>query len=161
MAHHTLDDPIGSEVSPVERAFAQEAFGREIIERRNAVAVLIRNWIETDEKFPIPIYDRLIERLRHLDGPTRSDIASVALLMADEMTRNILETFDRDRERVANYAIVAQMRRLGAAHVTDEIDINRGNPRIGLTWMYKRWLSRFAPSELRAGSSRTVKSNLT
>ena len=148
-------DVIVDDVEPKRREQIQEDFGRHLVEQRNRMASLVRKWIESDTKFPVPVYDRLIDRVRQLDAATRADIASVSLLMADEIVGAVLAVFARGDEmfvdsRLANYAVVAQFRRPGSDDVVEEVDVNRGKPVIAIWDRYKRWLSRYAPSELRA-----------
>ncbi|SRR5258705_292836 len=154
----TIFDPIVANVSEGERAAVQQLFGRHVVEQRNRMAVLVRRWIESDLKHPLPIYDRLIDRVRALDEGTRHDIASIALLMADEIASAILIVFAgsddlRDNGKCINYAIVAQSRAPDSDDVDVETDVNRGDPITPLWNDYKRWLNRFAPTELRATTS--------
>ncbi len=150
----SIYDPIVDDVSPERREKAQEDFGRHVVELRNRMAKAVRKWIETDAKFPIPIYDRLIDRIRQLPPETRADVASISLLMADQIVSAVLIAFAgsddmRAGERLVNYAIIAQSRDPGSHDVVEEIDINRGEPIASLWDRYKKWLSRFAPSDLR------------
>lgn len=150
-------DPIVADVNVEVRERVQAEFGRHLVEQRNRVASQVRKWIETDTKFPIPIYDRVVERVRKLDAKTRADVASICLLMADQIATGILATFAGGDEmqtdgRVVNYAIVAQFRQPGSDEVTGQVDVNRGEPVIPLWDRYKRWLNRFAPSALRPRS---------
>lgn len=150
----SIYDPIVQDVSEERREMAQEEFGRHVVELRNRMAQAVRKWIETDAKFPIPIYDRLIGRIRHLPPETRADIASVSLLMADQIASAVLIAFAgsddmRAGDRLVNYAVIAQSRDPGSHEVVEEVDINRGEPVAALWDQYKRWLSRFAPSDLR------------
>ena len=144
----SIYDPIVGNVSEERRRQAQEEFGRHLIEQRDRMAVLVRKWIETDSKFPVPIHDRLLDRIRRLPSSTRADIASISLLMSDQVVSAMLAVFARGDEtrindRVVNYAIVAQVRERGSEALIDEVDINRGQPVIALWDDYKRWLSRF------------------
>jgi hypothetical protein len=152
-----INDPLAPEVSEERRSQVQEDFGRHLVEERNRFAALVRKWIETDAKFPVPIYDRLLDRVRALDPPLRRDVASVALLMADEVVKGILEVFSRSDvtragHQVVNYAIVAQSRDPQSETVLDEVDVNRGRPVIPIWDEYKKWLSLYAPPDLRPRS---------
>ena len=150
----TIYDPIVADVSSEKREHAQEEFGRHLIEQRNRMALLVRKWIQTDAKFPVPLYDRLIDRIRKMDTASRSDVASIALLMADQIISAILIAFDlgdemQTGERLVNYAIVAQIREPNSDEVIEEVDVNRGEPIAAVWKTYNRWLSRYAPAELR------------
>jgi hypothetical protein len=147
-------DPVLPDVDEPRRERVQEDFGRHVVEQRNRMAALVRQWIEDDKRFPTQIYDRLLDRVRELDPAFRSDIASVALLMADQIVEAVLGTFDlgdyaHSDDRLVNYAIIAQFRMAGSEEVIDEVDVNRGQPVIAVWKSYKRWLSRYAPVELR------------
>ena len=74
-------DTILPDVDEAERARVQEDFGRHVVEHRNRMAALVRKWIVTDAKLPIPIYDRLLQRVRRLGPSLREDIVSTSLLM--------------------------------------------------------------------------------
>ena len=155
----TIYDPIVADVSADRRKQAQEEFGRHLVEQRNFMAALVRKWIETDSKFPIPIYDRMLDRVRRMDAETRADVASIALLMADQVVKALLGTFDLGNDtqtdgRCINYAVIAQARPPDTDEVQEEVDINRGEPVIAVWNAYTRWLSRYAPSELRASTPR-------
>jgi hypothetical protein len=123
------------------------------------MAAQVRKRIETDTKFPVPIYDRLLDRIRGLDSGVRADIASISLLMADEIVAAVLATFAGGDEMqsgsvAVNYAIVAQTRYARSDDVIEQIDINRGKPVIAIWDRFKRWLNRYAPSDLRATTIR-------
>jgi hypothetical protein len=159
LATPTIYDPISPDVTVARRKQVQEDFGRHIAECRNRMAALVREWIETDASFPIPIYDRLINRIKGLDPGTRADIASIALLMADEMITAVLMAFGRDDDMrsgdsVVNYAIVAQVRGPSSDEVDEQVDVNRGKPVIAIWDEYKRWLSRHTPAALRTTAAR-------
>src|SRR5260221_12153524 len=94
----TVFDPITPDVTAERREYVQEEFCRHLMEQRNRIASVVREWIETDKKFPIPIYEVLISRIRHLDARTRADVASVSLLMADEIITGVLALFARGEE---------------------------------------------------------------
>ncbi len=156
---HTIFDPLLPNVGIDKRQRAQEDFGRHLVEQRNQMATIVRKWIETDAKFPIPIYDRMIDRVRQMDAPSRADVASVALLMADQIVTAILVAFDMGDEmrsdgKCVNYAIVAQIREAGSDEVIEDLDVNRGEPVIATWNAYKRWLSRYASSDVRPVASR-------
>lgn len=151
----TIYDPITVDVPEKLREVAQEEFGQHLIECRNRVASQIIDWIEGGKRFPIPMYDRLLEKLRASDPEIRANISAIALLMADEMVSGVLMVFSRSDDfragnTAVNYSIVAQMRAVGSDDVIEEVDVTRGTPIIVIWDMYKRWLSRFAPSNLRA-----------
>jgi hypothetical protein len=155
---NTFNDPIVDDIDPVRRAKIQEDFGRHLVEQRNRMAALVRKWIETDAKFPVPLYDRLLARVRKLDDSVREDVASISLLMADQIVRAILTCFARGDDmrsdgKVVNYAIVAQSRSIGSDVIIEEVDVNRGEPVIAIWDQYSRWLSRYAPSDVRAVTS--------
>jgi hypothetical protein len=157
-----ISDPLLPDVDANDRRAAQDDFGRHVVEQRNRMAALVRKWIESDTRFPVPLYDKLIERIRQLDASTRSDIASIALLMADQIVGAVLGTFDGGddmtvdgKETCVNYAIVAQLHRIGSDEVSEQFDINRGEPVIAIWKSYNRWLSKFADSAVRAVSSRS------
>src|SRR5882724_3049456 len=149
----SIQDPIFPDISTKRREQAQEDFGRHLVEQRNRMAARVRKWIESDAKFPIPLYDRLIDRIRELDSKTREDVASIALLMADEILWAALTVFGTGEDtrmdgKVVNYTVVAQVRRPGTEDILEQVDIDRGEPVIVLSKEYKRWLSRHAPTEL-------------
>jgi hypothetical protein len=155
----STNDPVSSNVDRKRREEAQEVFGRHIVEQRNRMAVRVRRWIETEERFPLPIYDHLLDRVRKMDPAVRADVASIALLMADQIVSAVLTAFDGGDEMIAdgqfvNYAVVAQMREPGSDKVLSEVDVNRGDPIIAVWNAYSKWLSRYAPTELRAVSAR-------
>jgi hypothetical protein len=155
MTNRTTRDTIAPDALEGVRKRAQEAFGRHLIERRDLVAARVREWIETDAAFPIPMYDRLVAKVRQLDDSMRRDVASIALMMADEIVAGVLSAFDLGNDTTAgdksvNYAIVAQACGPGSDDVLEQIDINRGDPSVHVSDTYKRWLSRYAPAELRA-----------
>ncbi len=150
----SIYDPILADVSVERREKVQEEFGRHVVEQRNRMASLIRKWIETDTRFPIPVYDRLLDRVRELEPSVRADIASIALLMSDQTVTAVLSVFAKGEEmrsddKVASYAIVSQCREPGCDEVIDQVDVNRGKPVVALWDEYKRWLGRYAPSDLR------------
>lgn len=150
----TIHDAIVEDTDADNRNQVQQDFGRHIIEQRNRMAAHVRKWIETDTKFPIPLYDRLIDQFRRMDASIRAEVASVALLMADLIVSAILTAFDlgdemRAKNLVANYAIIAQYRTPGSDDVIKQVDVNRGKPIIAVRNQYKQWLSRFTPSDLR------------
>jgi hypothetical protein len=150
----TIFDAIVPDVDSERRKQVQEDFGRHVVEQRNRMAALVRKWIESDAKFPIPVYDRLLDRIRRLDPTVRADIASISLLMADQIVSAVLGTLDggsyaRTNDAVVNYAVIAQLRTPDSDDVIEEVDVNRGKPTIPLWDYYKRWLGRYAPSELR------------
>jgi hypothetical protein len=129
----TVDEPLIDGIDPERRKRLQEEFGRHLVEHRNYMAALVRQWIEADKRYPVPMYDRLLERVRHLDHATRADVASIALLMADQIVSAVLATFARgDEMRVnadlVNYVIIAQIRRRESDEVVEEVDVNRGEP---------------------------------
>ena len=151
----SIFQPVAKDVDAATRSRIQEEFGRHVVENRNRMAELVRKWIETDAKFPTPIYDRLIEKIRQLDPPMREAVASVALLMADQIVSGVLATFDkgddmRSGDSIVNYAVVALIRRPEGAEQIEKVDVNCGKPVIAMWDRYKKWLSRFAPSRLRA-----------
>ena len=74
--HRTIFDPVAIDVDRPTRERVQEDFGKHVVERRNQMAELIRRWIETDMKFPVAIYDRLLDRVRFLNPSVRSDVAT-------------------------------------------------------------------------------------
>jgi len=156
--HRTIHDPIVKDVDSAVRAETQETFGRHIVENRNRMAELARQWIEGLAQFPIPIYDRLLDRIRCLDPSVRADVASISLLMADQIVSGILSTFDKGDEMkagdaIVNYAVIAQIRHPGDEVVVETIDVNCGRPVMAMWDRYKKWLTRFAPSRLRAVAS--------
>jgi hypothetical protein len=63
---NSIYEPIAADVDADRRRQVQEDFGRHIVENRNRMAELVRKWIEADVTFPIPIYDRLIDKVRQL-----------------------------------------------------------------------------------------------
>ncbi len=155
---HSIYDPILPDVSVERREKIQEEFGRCVVEQRNRIASLVRKWIETDSKFPIPIYDRLLDRVKKLDPSTRADIASISLLMSDQIVSAVLAIFAKGDEmhvndKIVNYAIIAQLRDPGCDEVIDEVDVNRGKPVVAFWDEYKRWLNRFASSDVRPVAS--------
>ena len=150
----SLYHPISADVAPERRKEAQEDFGRHLVEQRNRMASLVRKWIETDMRFPVPVYDRLLDRVRRMDAAVRADVASIALLMGDQIVSAVLTAFDRGDDmradgRCVNYAVVSQLRDPGSDDVCEEVDVNRGEPVVAVWKAYARWLSRFAPVELR------------
>jgi hypothetical protein len=154
----TIYDPIVSDVGTERRKQVQEDFGRHLVEQRNQMAELVRKWIETDTKFPIPIYDRLLNRIKQLDPAMRADIASISLLMADQIVTGVLFAFSKGDEmqtnnKSVNYAVIAQLRNSGSDEILEQIDVNRGEPALAVGKAYTRWLSRYAPSSLRTRSS--------
>jgi hypothetical protein len=156
-----LLEPIFPGADDETRKRAQEEFGRHLVERRNRMAALVRNWIEDDVKFPVPIFDRIIDRVRQMDAASRADVASTALLMADQVVVAILGAFAlgddmRADGKCINYAIVAQLRKPGSHEILDEIDVNRGTPAIAIWDMYKRWLSRYAVPDVRPAVGRSI-----
>jgi hypothetical protein len=153
----TTHSPLFPEVTPERREALQEAFGRHIARERDREAARVRQLIEGDRKFWLPLYDRMLGRLRQLDPATRADVASAALLMADEIVTGILTVFDGSDSHafeggLVNYAIVAQLRDSQSLEVREQVDVNRGDPVIAVWDQYKKWLSRYTPSELRASS---------
>jgi len=155
----TMYEPLAGEVVPDQRKNAQDDFGRHVIEQRNRMAVLVRQWIETDKRFPVPVYDRLLDRVRPMDAQIRAEVASIALLMADQIVTAVLTAFDKGDDMTAdgmfvNYAIIAQKRKPGSDEVFEEVDVNRGEPVLAVWKAYGRWLNRFAPADLRASCSR-------
>jgi len=147
-------DPLFQDVRPERRRQAQDDFGRHLVEQRNRMAALVRKWVETDARLGIPIHDRLLGRVKRLDAETRADIASIALLMADQILAAALTVFDRGEGMCAdgkcvNYAVVAQIREPGTLSVSEEVDVNRGEPVLAVWKAYAQWLARFAPVELR------------
>ena len=158
---NSIYDPIADDVDEARRSEVQEDFGRHLVENRNRMAELVRKWIETDAAFPIPIYDRLLDQVRQLDPSMREAVASISLLMADQIVSGVLATFDKGDEMralgsVVNYAIVAQIRRPSQQAPIENVDVNSGKPVIAMWDRYKKWLSRFAPSKLRATLNRTT-----
>jgi hypothetical protein len=154
----TIFEPLCPNVRSARRSQVQEAFGRHLVEQRNRMAKLVRDWIETDRKYPIPIHDRIIDRVRQLDPSIRRDVAAVALLMADEIVSGVLTAFARGDDllidgQLVNYAILAQLRDASSERIVEQVDVNRGDPVMAIWDQYKRWLSRYAPSDLR-GSDR-------
>lgn len=74
--------------------------------------------------------------------------------MADQIVTAVLIAFAgsddmRAGDSLVNYAIIAQSRDPGSHDVVEEVDINRGEPIAALWDRYKKWLSRYAPSDLR------------
>jgi len=154
MMIHSIYDPIMQDVAESRRKELQEEFGRHVVEQRNRMATLVRQWIETDKRFPIPIYDRLLDHIRAFDPAMRSEIASISLLMADQIVEAVLGTFDlgdyaKANDKLVNYAIIAQYRMQGSDDVIEDIDLNRGRPVIAIWDRYRRWLNRYSPTELR------------
>lgn len=154
----TTFDPIFPNITVDERQSAQEDFGRHVIEQRNRMAAIVQRWLAGEARFPVPLYDCLLDRLKGLDPVSRADVASVVLLMADQIVGAVLGTFDgsddfRAGNRLVNYAIVAQIREPGSLEVSHQIDLNRGKPVLPVWDRYKRWLSRYAPTSLRANSN--------
>jgi hypothetical protein len=155
MRKRTIRDTIAPDVAEDVRKRAQEDFGRHLVQQRNQVAARVREWIETDAAFPIPMYERLVVKVRQLDDSMRKDVASIALMMADEVVTGVLNLFSLGNDmtsddKTVNYAIVRQARHPESDDVVEQIDIDRGAPSVYLADSYKRWLSRYAPSELRA-----------
>src|SRR6266436_2086281 len=139
---NSIYDPIAEDVDTARRNQVQEDFGRHIVENRNRMAELVRRWIETDATFPIPIYDRLIDKVRQLDPSMRETVASISLLMADQIVSGVLATFDKGDEMraegsIVNYAIVAQIRRPGHETFIENVDVNCGKPVIAMWDRYK------------------------
>jgi hypothetical protein len=154
----TIYDPILPLVSAERRLEMQEALGRHLVEARNRMAEVVKQWIDGDRHYPIPIYDRILDRVRQLEPSLRADVKSVALLMADEIVSAVLSVFDGGDDAfitglACNYAIVAQLRNPDSDNVIEQIDVNRGEPVLAIWNNYKKWLSRYAPTELRPRSS--------
>jgi hypothetical protein len=149
-----IQNRILPDVPTDRRRAAQEEFGRRLIGQRDQMALLVRKWIETDAKFPIPIHDRLLDRIRGLDAATRSDVASVSLLMADQIVMAILAVFAKgtaDADGIAvDYAIIAQIHKANSDDVMEQLDVNRGRPIIAIWNEYKAWLSRYSTATARA-----------
>jgi hypothetical protein len=143
----SLNQPVIPGSDPSRRAHMQQELGRHISDQRRRMIDLIHRWIETDIPYPLPIYNRRLDRIKALPPELRADIAVVCEVMADNLASALLAVFDGGIDRhiddyAVNYAIIAQLFTPESDLVIEQIDINRGQPSIALWNEYKRWKTR-------------------
>jgi hypothetical protein len=161
MSNPIVGDEVRSDwpTSPDQRReLLFEAFGMHLCRARNRAAASMRQTIEGDSKYPVPVYERMIVRLRMLPREVRADIASAILLFVDDAISDVLaalgSTGDSNQlgDTCLNYRITAEVKDRETQEQLEEFTLNRG-PTLGALWkQYDKWLARYAPSELRARS---------
>lgn len=153
--HSTVSDSLFSNVTIERRRLAQEEFGRHLIAARNRMAKTVLLRLETGGAHPIPLIERRLAPIRFMNSEQLAAVKCAVLDGADEIVKAMLMLFAAGNDtiahdgNVANYAIVVQARSPDSDVVKESIDINRGEPLCVLWNEYKKWLSRYAPSELR------------